>query len=885
MARFSDKEAGLVKPPPALFKLVTEIAQGVLADHVLTKVFSSIVSEEEIEDLEGMAKEISEYLEDFENEDMEELFELLEDLFHDYRDVLRIVIADTKKDTYKNKNIRDDANLALTLFEKLLSWNVLDTIPYSDKSLKVLRDNKIDVMKLSFCLLYVSKNLKEKKESDPYQDKDMFELAQSRFPREYLKTDHTHINLGVKARINHPDFAHPLVLSFKFRDSNVLGTHSFRNSAHHINIMLPEKTDYSRYDLAQVKDTVRHELVHAVQSEIGQREGLSDSGGLPFKRRDTKITQHNKSKERQVRQELKDLGLDPNLANFHALDDVEFYTRLLDEVEEFRSRYFRNPLLRKNNTTVLRHINRSPFFRALKHFKRKSWNKAVGLFYQAVTEDSNTRVARQLIQDLAGVQTWVSKSRQDGLDNDTSAPEPSRQDYEDGKPQRDRVLPLPSGHPKGRDEYRAGPPVSNTPSDSSGASLNYGKAPNPNALPNQPDGKPLHQRPRSSGIPGDEYGHPYLDANKTTGLARRPKMAEEERTADPKYRGRAKITLRPPRRKQRDTKGTLKRKNRIDYIKKKRRDRGQMKRDNKRYYLRNKTKILLSGKRRRDNPKRYKRLEGGGSSTVTQKNQRSRKVQMRKKAMHREAVRSVLSRMYRQVPVESIRHINFAEKGAENMPTDPKLWGEIIDLAKGNRKNPVSRGDKTINPVRGGEGFRKYPSAYANGWASKSYKDLGGGWRKKASEKDMALTTLQVLLAILRGAHWAHWTSHWQVKGESQYGDHLLLERIYGSLIEEIDTLAEKIVGTYGGLAVSPVDQAQLMANTILPVAEVQAEDNPILRALIVEEALQVAFKNIYKALKEMDVLTLGMDDFIMSMANAHETNLYLLRQRCESPR
>ena len=70
---------------------------------------------------------------------------------------------------------------------------------------------------------------------------------------------------------------------------------------------------------------------------------------------------------------------------------------------------------------------------------------------------------------------------------------------------------------------------------------------------------------------------------------------------------------------KRDTKGALKRKNRLYYIKKKRRDRGQMKRDNKRYYLRNKTKLLLSGKRRRDSPKRYKRLEGGGSSTVTQK--------------------------------------------------------------------------------------------------------------------------------------------------------------------------------------------------------------------------------------------------------------------------
>jgi len=129
--------------------------------------------------------------------------------------------------------------------------------------------------------------------------------------------------------------------------------------------------------------------------------------------------------------------------------------------------------------------------------------------------------AAQPAQDLGGVQTWVNKTRQDQIENDTSAPEKGRGDSEDGKPQRDRVLPLPDGHPKGRDEQRAGPPVMNTPSDSSGASTSYGKQPNPNAIPNQPDGKPLHQRPRSSGLPGDQYGHPYINQQNTTGMKRR----------------------------------------------------------------------------------------------------------------------------------------------------------------------------------------------------------------------------------------------------------------------------------------------------------------------------------------------------------------------------
>lgn len=158
-------------------------------------------------------------------------------------------------------------------------------------------------------------------------------------------------------------------------------------------------------------------------------------------------------------------------------------------------------------------------------------------------------------------------------------------------------------------------------------------------------------------------------------------------------------------------------------------------------------------------------------------------------------------------------------------------------------------------------------------------------YNKRASICDRTdnLAILQMLLAVLRGAHFAHWTSHWQVKGSSFYGDHELMGRIYTSLIEEIDTLAEKIVGTYGVEAVNAVEQAQLMANHLLPLAEAHSMNDPIRRALLIEEGLQVIFKNAYDMLKEQGGLTLGMDDFIMSMANAHETNLYLLRQRCDT--
>jgi hypothetical protein len=47
---------------------------------------------------------------------------------------------------------------------------------------------------------------------------------------------------------------------------------------------------------------------------------------------------------------------------------------------------------------------------------------------------------------------------------------------------------------------------------------------------------------------------------------------------------------------------------------------------------------------------------------------------------------------------------------SKNKPTNPKLWSRAKSLAKSK--------------------FDVYPSAYANGWASKWYKEHGGGWRK-----------------------------------------------------------------------------------------------------------------------------------------------------------
>ena len=55
--------------------------------------------------------------------------------------------------------------------------------------------------------------------------------------------------------------------------------------------------------------------------------------------------------------------------------------------------------------------------------------------------------------------------------------------------------------------------------------------------------------------------------------------------------------------------------------------------------------------------------------------------------------------------------------------------------------------------------------------------------------------------------------------------------------------------------------------------------DDPFARAIQSEKDMQAAFKAAYDKLKKMDDISLGLDDFLMATANAHETNLYLLQQ------
>jgi hypothetical protein len=73
----------------------------------------------------------------------------------------------------------------------------------------------------------------------------------------------------------------------------------------------------------------------------------------------------------------------------------------------------------------------------------------------------------------------------------------------------------------------------------------------------------------------------------------------------------------------------------------------------------------------------------------------------------------------------------------KNVPTNPKLWSQAKALAK--------------------KKFDVYPSAYANGWASKWYKNRGGSWKTLKEERQSTMkTTKDLFLEQLDIAQYGH---------------------------------------------------------------------------------------------------------------------------------
>lgn len=146
---------------------------------------------------------------------------------------------------------------------------------------------------------------------------------------------------------------------------------------------------------------------------------------------------------------------------------------------------------------------------------------------------------------------------------------------------------------------------------------------------------------------------------------------------------------------------------------------------------------------------------------------------------------------------------------------------------------------------------------------------------QQASQQSM-VELLQNLLAVLRGIQWLYHTAHWQVRGQNFFCQHNMFGDLYWNLSDEYDTLAEKMVALQGESSVDPVVILGRMVSVVVRwCADRSAED----AALTAASELQATVASTYDALKSSGQLSAGLDDFLLGLANEHDTDVYWLQQ------
>lgn len=139
---------------------------------------------------------------------------------------------------------------------------------------------------------------------------------------------------------------------------------------------------------------------------------------------------------------------------------------------------------------------------------------------------------------------------------------------------------------------------------------------------------------------------------------------------------------------------------------------------------------------------------------------------------------------------------------------------------------------------------------------------------------------LPQLLALLRAVYQIHQAAHWQVKGTTFYGDHLLFQRLYEAMTPEIDAVAERAVGISADpRLIEPVAQADAIAAYVEDI-RYSVEDVATNKDLI-SVGLQ-AEQYVLDALDEIlsQQTSQGTQNLLQGIADTHESHVYLLQQR-----
>lgn len=148
----------------------------------------------------------------------------------------------------------------------------------------------------------------------------------------------------------------------------------------------------------------------------------------------------------------------------------------------------------------------------------------------------------------------------------------------------------------------------------------------------------------------------------------------------------------------------------------------------------------------------------------------------------------------------------------------------------------------------------------------------------------IAYAELSVVLVHLRYLAMVHQTHHWVARGDAFYGDHLMFQRMYDKVIEEIDAVAEKAVGSGSEHNVNlmlQTSQLQQLSKAFGSPQTVPQTSDLAKASLVAECNFLKILKAACESMQGNGTCTPGIENMLQGIADAHEGHIYLLKRRC----
>lgn len=147
---------------------------------------------------------------------------------------------------------------------------------------------------------------------------------------------------------------------------------------------------------------------------------------------------------------------------------------------------------------------------------------------------------------------------------------------------------------------------------------------------------------------------------------------------------------------------------------------------------------------------------------------------------------------------------------------------------------------------------------------------------------DSEWAELAGFLAITEALQMLEHSHHWQTKGENFYGDHLLYQRLYETILGEIDLIGEKLIG---------VSQQPSLTNYFKRIKAMEVflkavthNDQPY---IVVSHDAELAYVRmggeLMDNLEQAGLLTRGLEQMLGNILDKHEEHIYLLDQRIQA--